>query len=301
MAKYVLQLENVTKKYDGIPVVSNLTARLSEGCIFGFLGPEGAGKTTVLRMILDIVKPDSGLVKVLGRTNISRLLPMMGYLPEERGAYGGMTVVQFLTYYGFLKRVSRRRLKHSIPRWIERVGLVQVADRKLESVSHAMRQRTLFVAAVMNAPKIVVFDDPFSNIDPVNFDILKAIMIRLRQQNKTVVLATHMLDRAEKLCDLVLLMNRGERIYDGTIGRLKSRYPANTVFLDMEGDPRIVSSLGMVEDVKPNAGKLEVLLNPQTDTQAFLRALVMKARVRSFEVKIPSLHEIFLDLSGRRR
>ena len=299
MPKYSLQFENITKRFNGVPAVNHLSAQFPEGCIYGFLGPNGSGKTTTMRMILDIIKPDSGSITVLGRSLIARVRDRIGYMPEERGTYGKMSVIRFLVFYGTIKGTSRRRLKRSIHKWIERVGLAHVAGRKVETLSRGMQQKVQFITTVINSPKLVILDEPFSGLDPVNLDILKTIMLRLRRQGKTVIFSTHMMDQAEKLCDFILLLNRGEKLYDGTINRIKSQYTVNTVSLDMEGDPRLVTTLGMVEDVAPNGPRIEVRLKRNTDPQAFLRALVMKTRVRAYEVKLPTLHEIFVDIVGR--
>ncbi len=293
-----LIIEGISKRFGDVRAVENLSARLPAGSIYGFLGPNGAGKTTTIRMIMNIIHQDSGQIQILGETSIDRVKDKIGYMPEERGLYSKMTVRNVISYLGAIKGMKRDELSTAIPEWLDKVGLAQWADKKVEKLSRGMSQKLQFVATVINDPELLIFDEPFSGLDPVNLDLLKDIMLSMRDSGKTVIFSTHIMEQAEKLCDFILLINMGKKVLDGRLDEIQSQYKSNVVTVELEGDTSFIDELHMVKETKKVGRSLEVTLNEGFDHQEFLQILVGKARVRAFEVKVPSLHEIFVQLVG---
>jgi len=290
-------LENVCKSFGQVHAVDNLSVEVPAGSIYGFLGPNGAGKTTTLRMIMNIIRPDSGRIEILGDGQIEKVKDRIGYMPEERGLYRKMTARKVLVYFGLIKGINEKEIIHRVPHWLETIGLADWADKKVEELSRGMHQKLQFAVTVINEPELVILDEPFSGLDPLNQELLKAIILEMRNQGRTVIFSTHVMHEAEKLCDFILLINKGKSILDGRLDEIRSRQSAHTVSVELEGDTGFVQSLPMVRAVKSEGKRLDVTLTEQ-DTQQFLRALMQHAKVRAFEVKVPSLHEIFVNLVG---
>ena len=290
-------LDNVCKSFGRLHAVDNLSVQASVGSVYGFLGPNGAGKTTTLRMIMNIIRPDSGRIEILGDGQIEQVKSRIGYMPEERGLYRKMTARKVLAYFGAIKGLSEKEITHHVPFWLERVGLADWANKKVEELSRGMHQKLQFAVTVINNPELVILDEPFSGLDPLNQDLLKNIILQMRSEGKTVIFSTHVMHEAEKLCDFILLINKGKLILDDTLDNVRSRQSAHTVSVELEGDTAFVEKLPMVTAVKSEGNRLEVTL-ADADTQQFLQALMQRARVRAFEVKVPSLHEIFVNLVG---
>jgi len=209
-----------------------------------------------------------------------------------------MTVRNVISYLGSIKGMKKSALSQAIPQWLEKVGLGEWADKKVESLSRGMQQKLQFVATVINDPDILILDEPFSGLDPINLDLLKGIMLRMKDAGKMVIFSTHMMEHAEKLCDRILLINNGKKIIDGTLDEIRSRYSSSVVSVELEGDTEFVSGLTMVEDLKKVGNRLEITLTDTADHQELLHALAGKSRVKAFEVKVPSLHDIFIHLVG---
>ncbi|HUU30355.1 MAG TPA: ATP-binding cassette domain-containing protein [archaeon] len=294
-----LIIEEVSKSFGEVRAVEGLSAQLPAGSIYGFLGPNGAGKTTTIRMIMDIIHPDSGQIRVLGQTAVEKVRERIGYMPEERGLYRKMSVRNVISYLGALKGMRRTELSTAVPRWLEKVGLDGWSDKKVEELSRGMQQKLQFVATVINEPELLILDEPFSGLDPINLELLKGIMLGMRDSGKTVIFSTHMMEQAEKMCDFILLIDRGEKVIDGTLEGIRSQYKSNVVRVDLEGDTSFIGGLQMVKETKKADGRLEIVLDEKCDPQEFLRILVERVRVRAFEVKVPSLHEIFIHLVGK--
>jgi len=298
MVNDALILDNVSKSFGEVRAVENLSASLPAGCIYGFLGPNGAGKTTTIRMIMNIIRQDSGTISVLGETTIVKVLDRIGYLPEDRGLYRKMTVRNVLYYIGSIKGMKKNKLASVIPLWLEKMDLAEWADKKVESLSRGMQQKLQFIATVINDPELLILDEPFSGLDPINLDLLKEIMLEMRSTGKTVVFSTHMMEHAEKLCDYILLIDRGKKIVDGTLEDIRSRYDSHVVSVVLEGDTGFIRTLPVVKDIKAANRRLDITLHENADSQEFLKSLMGKVRVIAFEEKVPSLHEIFIHLVG---
>jgi len=295
-----LSIEGVSKSFGKVRAVDDLTAGVPAGSIYGFLGPNGAGKTTLIRMLMNIIYADSGRIEILGEeSSKADVKNSIGYMPEERGLYGKMRVGKVLSYIAAIKGMSRTDRTRAVREWLERVELTDWAHKKVEELSKGMQQKLQFVATVINDPEILILDEPFSGLDPVNLDVLKDIILAKRDTGRTIVLSTHMMDQAERLCDFILLINSGKKVIDGTLDQIRGRYESSTVVIEAEGDTSFVSDLPMVERTNPAGRKLEVSLREGADSQELLRALVERVRLRAFEVKVPSLHEIFVHLVGR--
>jgi len=293
-----IELQGVCKSFGSVRAVENLSVRVPTGCVYGFLGPNGAGKTTTLRMIMNIIRPDAGVIRLLGDGDSALARNRVGYMPEERGLYRKMTAAKVLAYFGALKGVSSDRLSEGVPRWLARVALAEHADKKVEELSRGMHQKLQFAVTAINDPELVILDEPFSGLDPVNQDLLRDIINEMRAEGKTVLFSTHVMHEAEQLCDFIVLINRGKVVVDGTLDAIRAGHESHTLCVELEGDSSFVRTLPMVRQVKPRGHRLEVSLADGADPQELLKVLVERARLRVFEIKQPSLHEIFVRLVG---
>jgi ABC-2 type transport system ATP-binding protein len=293
-----IELDSVCKSFGPVHAVDDLSIQVPQGCVYGFLGPNGAGKTTTLRMIMDIIRPDSGSIQLFGDPASARARNRVGYMPEERGLYRKMTVTAVLNYFGSLKGLPAGRLKAKAPEWLQRVDLAEHAGKKVEELSRGMHQKLQFVVTVINDPDLVILDEPFSGLDPVNQDMLREIISGLRQEGKTILFSTHVMHEAERLCDFLVLIDRGKVVVNGTLDEIRAGHEANTISIELEGDADFVQRLPLVQSVKPDGRRLDVRLRDPADAQDLLRALVERSRVRAFEIKQPTLHEIFVRLVG---
>jgi ABC-2 type transport system ATP-binding protein len=225
-------LSDVCKSFGEIHAVHDLSVKVPVGSIYGFLGPNGAGKTTTLRMIMNIIRPDSGWLSLLAGRSVEQAKNRIGYMPEERGLYRKMTVRKVLTYFGAIKGVTAAELARRVPEWLERVDLAEWADKKVEELSRGMHQKLQFVVTVINDPELLILDEPFSGLDPLNTDLLKSIILEMRQEGKTVIFSTHVMHEAEKLCDSILLINKGKVILDDRLAQIQLQQRSHAVSVD---------------------------------------------------------------------
>jgi len=291
-----VSLDQVCKSFGDVHAVDNLSVQVPVGSIYGFLGPNGAGKTTTIRMMMNIIRPDSGTIRILESCSAEHAKNRIGYMPEERGLYRKMTVRKVLTYFGAIKGVKNDELAQSVPQWLKRVDLADWADKKVEELSRGMHQKLQFVVTVINNPELVILDEPFSGLDPLNQDLLKNIILQMRNEGKTVIFSTHVMHEAEKLCDFILLINKGKAILDDKLAHILSRQKSGAVCAELEGDTGFIEKLSMVAAVKRDGNRLEINLVANADPQQLLRSIVDRVRVQSFEIKVPSLHEVFVNL-----
>jgi len=294
----VIELDSVCKSFGAVRAVDALSIRVPQGCVYGFLGPNGAGKTTTLRMVMDIIRPDSGAVRLFGDGSALERRTRVGYMPEERGLYRKMTASKVLTYFGALKGVPPARLAEAGAYWLDRVGLAAHARKRVEELSRGMHQKLQFAVTAINEPALLILDEPFSGLDPVNQDLLREIIDGMRAAGKTVLFSTHVMHEAERLCDFIVLINRGAVVVDGTLESIRAGHQSRTVSLDLEGDPAFLAALPMVDRATAAGRRTEVQLSDGADPQDLLKALVDRVPVRAFEIKQPSLHEIFVRLVG---
>ncbi len=290
MNEKILDVKNLTKSFDTKIVLDNLSFEVKKGVVFGLLGPNGAGKTTIIRIILDIIRADHGEIKIFGEKFDENLKEKIGYLPEERGLYQKITVLECLKYFAELKNVKKSEDK--IDFWLDKVGLRDYKRKKIEGLSKGMQQKIQLVAAFIHSPELLILDEPFSGLDPINTKMVKDILLDLKREGKTIILSTHQMDQVERTCDRILMINRGKRVLYGSLDEIKSNYKESLV-VEYEGD------LGRIEGVKKinDYGKYaELSLEEDTDPQEILKRLIEIVGVRRFEMKAPSLNEIFIEV-----
>jgi len=293
-----LLLESVSKSFGRLKAVDNLCACVQEGTIYGFLGPNGAGKTTTIRMIMDIIRPDSGSISIFGDGAGKRNRSRTSYMPEERGLYPKMKLKNVLKYFGSIKNVPSREIPVRTMQWLERVGLSEKADKKVEELSRGMHQKLQFAVAAINEPDLFILDEPFAGLDPINQELFKDIILQLKEQGKTIIFSTHVMHEAEKLCDYILLINKGKIVIDGPLEQIKSENITGAVTARLEGDTGFIETLPIVTSVEKDGHNLDIVLKDNADPQQLLSELMGRVKVLSFEIKQPSLHEIFIKLVG---
>jgi len=299
-------LENVSKSFGEVRAVDELNVRVPAGSVYGFLGPNGAGKTTTIRMIMNIIQPDSGKIKIFddgttaqGPISRGQVKNRIGYMPEERGLYRKMKVSKVLAYFGTIKGLTAGELSSRVPQWLQQVGLSDWADKKVEDLSRGMHQKLQFAVTVINDPDLVILDEPFSGLDPVNQDLLRDIISQMKDEGKTIVFSTHVMHEAEQLCDFILLINKGKSVLDGRLDEIRSAHKSGAVSVELEGDTSFIRMLPIVKGIESKGRRMEISLEDSADPQDLLKALVSRVRVKAFEVKVPSLHEIFVSLVAR--
>jgi ABC-2 type transport system ATP-binding protein len=293
-----LTLRDVTKCYGDFTAVDRLSMRVQAGQIVGFLGPNGAGKTTTIRMIMSILYPDAGEIRVLGQPRAIDVKDRIGYLPEERGLYRKMTVDHTLRYFGKLKGLHGRGLRQRIGECLESVGLHEWRYKRVEALSKGMSQKLQFIATVLHAPELVILDEPFAGLDPLNLELLQDLVVDLRRQGGTVIFSTHQMEQAQRLCDRLVLINRGCKLVEGTMEEIRSRFASRILLLEGEGDFAALANFDGVLDAHFTAGYARLEITADADPQRVLRRALDLARVSRFEIQRPNLHEIFVKLVG---
>lgn len=304
MSDVVLAVEHVTKRFAGHTAVRDLSLTVPRGVIFGLLGPNGAGKTTTIRMIMNILSPDEGSVTILGEAGSARdLSDRLGYLPEERGLYPKMKVLDQLVFLGETKGLSRSVAAERAGRWLEKLGIMDWAAKKIQDLSKGMQQKVQFITALMHDPQIVILDEPFSGLDPVNSQVMKNVVVDFARSGKTVMFSTHIMEQAEKMCDHVAIIARGEKVLDGTLSEIKRRSGHRNVALSFSRDGaragRVLQDRSLVSHVDDYGASAEVHLAPEADPDNLLQALVgAGVGLSRFEVVEPSLQSIFIETVG---
>ncbi len=289
------EVSNVVKSYGNKRVVNDVSFSVAQGEIFGLIGPNGAGKTTIIRMMMDIIKPDSGDIHILGERISDDAKNRIGYLPEERGLYKKLSVLKTLTYLSALKnsRVDNSRIEELL----KRVDLLPHKDKKIEELSRGMGQLIQFLVTIIHNPELIILDEPFAGLDPVNTELLKEIILELRSQNKAIILSTHRMNEVEELCDRILMIDRGRSVLYGRLTDIKNKYRNNSVLVDFEGE------IGKLDGVKSQQeGKyIELLMDAKTTPQKVLKQIIKQGiTINHFEVATPSLNQIFLQVAGKK-
>lgn len=293
----MLRLEKIRKEFDNKVAVDDLSLEVPEGVIFGIIGPNGAGKTTTIRMIMNIIGPDSGRVLFRDREVDDTFKNFVGYLPEERGLYKKMVVADVITYMAELKGRPVSFTRPKIDPWLERMGLLDYKLHKVQDLSKGMAQKLQFITTIIHEPPIVILDEIFSGLDPINMELLKEIILELKRNGTTVLFSTHVMEQAEKLCDHLCMINRGQKVVDGKLAEVKSRFGTNSMQLDIDGDGSFIRGLPGVSAVTEFTNHLELKLDDGADSRAILRAVLDKVAVNRFAVQEPSLYDIFIDLA----
>ncbi len=293
----VVELAGVTKAYENKVAVDNLSLSIDAGQMFGLLGPNGAGKTSSIRMMMGITIPDSGRVSLFGKTFERKSLERVGYLPEERGLYKKMKVVDQLVFFGRLHGLAAGEARKRAIAWAERMEIAEALHKKTEELSKGMQQKIQFIASLLHDPGLVVMDEPFSGLDPVNAVLVEQILLELKDQGKAILFSTHRMDQVEKLCDSICLINNGQAVLSGRVREIKSRYERNHVIVEFEGDHAFLNSEEIAE-AKNFSGHAEIRLKPHGDAQKLLHLAASMAVIYRFELVEPSLEEIFIKTVG---
>ncbi|HKS94612.1 MAG TPA: ATP-binding cassette domain-containing protein [Terriglobia bacterium] len=289
-------LEGVTKRYDSLTAVGNLNLRVGHGAIFGLLGPNGAGKTTTLRMIMRILVPDEGSIRVLGQPLDENTQDKIGYLPEERGLYLRMKLRQVLVFMAALKGLTEDEASRRADDWLDRLELKDWADRKVIDLSKGMQQKAQFITAALHRPPLLILDEPFAGLDPVNAVTIKDIMLELRNQGTTIILSTHRMEQVEMMCDSICLINKGQNVLSGDLRAIKKSYGKNMVRIEYTGDGHFLEQPALVEHVNRYGAVVEAKLKPGADPQEILKAAVLNGtRISHFELMEPPLNDIFIE------
>jgi ABC-2 type transport system ATP-binding protein len=291
-----VQIEHVTKRFGRQTAVEDLSLEVPPGVIYGFIGPNGSGKTTRLRMIMRILHPDRGTIRVLGEEAYGAANDRVGYLPEERGLYKQMKVRDVLRFYAELKGCRNHR--QAIAAWLDRLGLGAWAGKKVAALSKGMAQKVQFIAAVVARPELVLLDEPFSGLDPVNAVVLRDAVLDLKKAGTTVVFSTHDMAVAEKMCDALFMIYRGRKVLDGTLEAIQDAYGSDTIRVRLGEAAADLGGLPGVLQVADFGRWQELRLERGRDPQQVLAALMARGTVRHFELSRPSLHDIFLRIAG---
>lgn len=294
-----IELSGVTKTFGSKVAVDELDLQIPESAIYGFIGPNGSGKTTTIRMILRVFKPDNGSVVVMGNDHGDCADDRIGYLPEERGLYPKMTVEGVLTYYARLK--GHFDCKADINNWLERLGGSDWHKKKVESLSKGMAQKVQFISSIIARPKLVILDEPFSGLDPVNLEILRNAILELREQGTTVIFSTHDMDVAERMCDTVFMILNGKKVLDGTVDSIQKNYPTDELKIALADDQRFPQLSGSVDYLRQEGRFHHIRLPEPQAAQAVLQQLASTTTVEHFELVRPSLHNIFVRLADDKQ
>ena len=300
----VISVDRVSKRFSGHTAVDQLSLEVPKGGIFGLLGPNGAGKSTTIRMMMNIITPDEGRITVLGHQSASRdLSDRIGFLPEERGLYKKMKVIDQLTFLGEAKGIGRAVARKKAGQWLERLGLLDWTIKKVEDLSKGMQQKVQFIGALLHDPELLILDEPFSGLDPVNSQIMKDVVVDLARAGHTVLFSTHIMEQAEKMCDWIVIIARGRTVVNGALADVKREFGGHHVALtftrNRDRAARILSDRTLIEKIDDYGPSAEVELASTGDPDRLLRALVQEeVGLSRFEVVEPSLQSIFIAKVG---
>ena len=294
----MLNVAHVSKTYSSVVAVDDVSLTAERGQIIGLLGPNGAGKTTTIRMILNIITPDKGSISFDGGAFGEATRNIVGYLPEERGLYRKSRVLNTILYFARLKGIDLKEGKRRAYEWLKRFDLLTAYDRRVDELSKGNQQKVQFIIAVIHDPELVILDEPFSGLDPVNQIILKNILMELKERGKAVVFSTHQMEQAEKLCERMVLINKGKVVLEGAIPDVKSRYGKNTLQIEFSGDASFLRGMSWVKSAQIYENYAEVVLNGHEPLPSVLRELAGRLDMSKFEVTAPSLNAIFLEAVG---
>lgn len=289
----VVELAGVNKAYEEKIAVRDLSLSIDAGQMFGLLGPNGAGKTSSIRMMMGITLPDSGQVKLFGKPFERKSLERVGYLPEERGLYKKMKVLEQLVFFGTLHGLTVEEARKRGTEWAKRLEIEEALGKKTEELSKGMQQKIQFIGSLLHDPDLIVMDEPFSGLDPVNAKLLEQTLIDLKNQGKAILFSTHRMDQVEKLCDSICLINRGQAVLAGRVREIKSSYERNHVVVEFEGSADFLNSAEIAE-AKNFSGHAEIRLKPHGNAQKLLHEASAVAKIYRFELVEPSLEEIFI-------
>ena len=291
----VVEIENVTKTFGSVTAVDDLSLNVPKGSIYGFIGPNGSGKTTTLRMIMNIFYPDSGTIRTFGEQMKGTSTDRIGYLPEERGMYKKMKVRDLLQFYGELK--SGHKVNQDVDYWLERLELADWADKKIEALSKGMGQKVQFISTIVAKPELIILDEPFTGLDPVNVEVIKDAVLDLRTQGATIIFSTHDMNVAEKMCDFIFMIFKGQKVLDGTLVSIQDKYGSDTLRIRTEDGMPSLENLEGVDKITDFGMLQELRIQPGSDHQKIVREIMSRTQVYSFELATPTLYDIFLRIA----
>jgi len=295
----IIELSGVSKVFGTVVAVNKLSLEVPKGSIYGFIGPNGSGKTTTIRMIMKIMYPDGGKLLVNGQETHFDRLQNVGYLPEERGLYKKMKIGELLKFHGELN--DGTDLPRQINYWLERLELKSYKDKKVETLSKGMRQKLQFIATILHQPDLIILDEPFSGLDPVNADMMKDIILELQQKGATIIFSTHDMAMAERMCDYIFMIYQGKKVLDGTLDNIQDQFGLDTLRIQSELGTEALKGLKGIDNVN-DFGKLqEIRLEEGVDPQKILAELLKKTRISKFEITKPSLNDIFIRIASPER
>jgi ABC-2 type transport system ATP-binding protein len=297
-----LRVQNITKRFGDFTAVDDLSFDVRRGRVFGFLGPNGAGKTTTIRMIVGITAPDEGQIELFGQQISAEMQDRIGYLPEERGLYKKLRIVDQLRYFAALKNVSAAEADKRIDFWLERMGLAEWKRKKTTDLSKGMQQKIQFISAVLHDPDLLILDEPFSGLDPINVEFMIELLSEFRTKEKTIMFSTHQMETAERLCRDILLINKSRKVIGGSLREVKESYGKNLIALRATGSDGVLQDQSLVKKMVEHADEQEIQLAEGADSQALLKKLIDNgASITKFEEIEPSLNDIFIDKVGGER
>jgi ABC-2 type transport system ATP-binding protein len=294
MSEYVLELDHLVKDFGGKRAVDNISLQLKRGEILGLLGPNGAGKTTTLRMILNIIAPDSGTIKILGQDFSEKLKERIGFLPEERGLYRKMKVSETLIFFGELKGMKSEEIKTRGMELLKKFNLDHYYNKKVEELSKGMAQKLQFITTILHSPELLILDEPFAGLDPVNIELVKDIILEKKREGVTIIFSTHLMEYAEKIVDNVVMINNGKKVIDGSLSDVKAEYGTRFIKIKYDGDASFVSALDYVKDVRDYGNEMEIEPQDIKFKDTLLKNMLTKISINSFQVTEPSLHHVFI-------
>lgn len=291
----IIELENITKSYENHVAIDDLSLQVPKGSIYGFIGPNGSGKTTTIRMIMNILYPDKGRIFISGKEHTGSRYDNIGYLPEERGLYRKMKVKELVTFYGELKHIQKPSTEADY--WLERFDLSKWSNKKVETLSKGMSQKLQFIITIINRPEIIILDEPFSGLDPVNSEIIREVILELRNEGATVLFSTHDMAVAEKMCDYIFMIYRGKKVLDGTLENIQKKYGQDTIRIQAEAGVPVMDKIPGIEKINDFGQTQEVRMAHGSDPQEILSQIMNKTRVTKFEIASPSLNDIFIRIA----
>jgi len=292
-----LKLDRIRKEYDGKVAVDDLSLEVPRGVIYGIIGPNGAGKTTTIRMIMNITMPDSGTIQMEGAQTGEAFKNRVGYLPEERGLYKKMKLDEIMIYMAELKHYSAPKAAQKLDYWLERIGLTEYKHKKVEELSKGMQQKLQFVTTILHEPDLIILDEIFSGLDPLNIELIKDIILEMKRAGKTILFSTHVMEQAEKLCDHLCMISNGKKVIDGKLNDVKAQFGHNTVQIEIEGDGAFIAGLPGVRKMTEFNNYIELHVDDGADTNRILKGVADKVIVRRFDIVEPSLYDIFINMA----
>lgn len=294
MNGFAIELENLMKRFADKRAVDNVSFKMKQGNILGLLGPNGAGKTTIMRMIMNIIAPDSGIIKILGEHFSESLKEKIGYLPEERGLYRKMKVSETLEFFGELKGMKAAEIKTKGKMLLEKFNLENDYNKKIEELSKGMAQKLQFIITILHSPDLLILDEPFSGLDPLNIELVKDIILEKKKEGVSIIFSTHLMDYAEKIVDAVVMIDSGKKVLDGSLFQVKAGFNTQFVKINYDGNSSFLSSLSYVKHVRDYGKEMEIELDDIKFKDRLLKDLLSRITINGFQVTDASLNYIFI-------